>query len=121
MMNKANAENWKAQRDRAMSNGLAKAEQKASDAVANNATKLEKARGLIIDRLIRAVERMPEDGGSRTRQMMKDEKGRTLTRDYDLLALVSVYEKLTRAGIGSEIDDDPVLAVLKRWDDAAGQ
>lgn len=120
-MNKANAENWKAQRDRAMSNGLAKAEQKASDAVATNATKLETARGLLIDKLNHALLHMPEDTGSRTRQTMKDERGRSVTRDYDLLALISVYEKLTRVGMGGEIDDDPVLAILKRWDDAAGE
>ena len=52
---------------------------------------------------------------------MKDERGRSVTRDYDLLALISVYEKLTRVGMGGEIDDDPVLAILRRWDDAAGE
>lgn len=120
-MNRANAENWKAQRDRTMSNGLAKAEQKASDAVATNATKLETARGLLIDKLNHVLSHMPEDCGSRTRQMMKDQNGRSITRDYDILALVSVYEKLTRSGYGGEADDDPVMAILRRWDDASGE
>ena len=118
-MNRANAESWKAQRDRAMSNGLARAEQRASEAVATNAIKLEKARGLLIDRLNNALSQMPQDGGSRTRQSMRDEKGRSVTRDYDLLSLITVYEKLTRIGMGGEVDDDPLTEIIKRWDDAS--
>lgn len=120
-MKRANAERWGGLRAEADSRATAKAQQKTADAAATNATRLETARGLLIDRLNHALSHMPEDNGSRTRQTMKDERGRSVTRDYDLLALISVYEKLTRVGMGGEIDDDPVLAILRRWDDAAGE
>lgn len=42
-----------------------------------------------------------------------------MTVDHDLLSIVSALEKL---GANMTIDkvDDPVMQMLKRWDDAAG-
>lgn len=93
-------------------------QQKTADEIASNAAKYERAKGLAIDRLIRALERMPENGGSHSRQTITD-GGKRLTVDHDLLSIVSALEKL---GANMTIDkvDDPVMQMLKRWDDAAG-
>lgn len=117
-MQKANAECWKAMRDESLSKALAKTKQKAADEIASNAAKYEHARGLAFDRLIRALERMPESGGSHSRQTITD-GGKRITVDHDLLSIVSALEKL---GANMTIDkvDDPVMQMLKRWDDAAG-
>ena len=92
---KANAEKWEAQRKAAYNKGATKAQQKTADAAASNAVKLERARGLAIDRIIRALEGMPEAGGTHTRQYVQTGNKR-MTVDYDLLDIVNALEKLTR-------------------------
>ena len=92
---KANAEKWEAQRKAAYNKGATKAQQKAADAAASNAVKLERARGLVIDRIIRAIESMPEAGGTHTRQYVSTGNKR-MTVDYDLLDIVNALEKLGR-------------------------
>ena len=92
---KANAEKWEAQRKAAYNKSATKAQQKTADAAASNAVKLERARGLAIDRLIRALESMPEAGGTHTRQNIQTGNKR-MTVDYSLLDIVNAIEKLTR-------------------------
>lgn len=117
-MKKANAEQWRKLRSDADSKSIAEAQQNTAEEKASNAAKYERAKGLAIDRLIRALERMPENGGSHSRQTITD-GGKRLTVDHDLLSIVSALEKL---GANMTIDkvDDPVMQMLKRWDDAAG-
>lgn len=73
-----------------------KATQKTADAAAQNAVKLEKARGLLIDHVLRAIEGMPKNGGTHTRQSQTDKQtGRQMTIDYDLSTLIAALEKLS--------------------------
>jgi len=92
MMKKAAAERWSGLRKATEAKSTAKAQQKTANAVASNAVKLERAKGLVIDRLLRVIESMPA-GGTHTRQYLQDGNKR-LTVDYDLLEIVSIIEKL---------------------------
>lgn len=65
----------------------------------SNAVKLEQAKGLLIDRLKKAIESMPENGGTHARKYI-GEGNKKLTVDYDLLAMVAALEKLTADGKG---------------------
>lgn len=101
-MQRANREKWKSQRDKAESKVITKSQQKVADAAAQNAVKLEKARGLLIDHVLRAIEGMPKNGGTHTRQSQTDKQtGRQMTIDYDLSILISALEKLSS---GSQAD-----------------
>ena len=49
--------------------------------------------GILIDQLIKAIENMPENGGTHARQYIC-EGNKKVTVDYDLLAMVTALEKL---------------------------
>ena len=69
---------------------------KTADAAAENAAKLEKARSLLIDRILKAIEQMPEKGGTHIRQTQMDRNtGKQMSVDYDLSTLVHAFEKLS--------------------------
>ena len=56
----------------------------------------------MIDKVIRALEQMPEGIGNRVRQSQKDAKtGKQMTVDYDILKLVSALEKLSNVSATS--------------------
>lgn len=90
---RAESENWVTGREEQERKTAARAAQKTADAAANNAVKLERARGLAIDRLITALEEMPLRGGTHTRKYMQDGAKR-MTVDYDLLDIVNALDKL---------------------------
>lgn len=96
LMKKANKEGWNDQRKEAVKKSTAKAQQRTADAAAQNAVKLEKVRGLLIDHVLRAIESMPKNGGTHTRQSQTDKQtGRQMTIDYDLSTLITALEKLS--------------------------
>jgi hypothetical protein len=107
---RAKAEHWNKDRATARDKAATKVIQKTADAVANNAVKLEKAKGLAIDRIIRALERMPDNGGSHSRQTVQD-GGKRLTVDHDLLDLVTALEKLQRNDM-MDANAEPVKVVI---------
>lgn len=113
LLQRANVEGWKALRDKAAIKSIQKAEQKTADAAASNAAKLERAKGLAIDRLLAILEKYPEDGGDTVRQFEKRRENK-----YSLLNIVSALEKLDKNS-PMEAADDPLMAMLKRWDDAS--
>ena len=97
---RAQREKWTDAREKARQNGVKKAAQKAAqktaEAAAQNAVKLEKARGLLIDHILRAIESMPKNGGTHTRQSQTDKQsGRQMTIDYDIQTLINALEKLS--------------------------
>ena len=107
---KANAEKWGAQRKAAYKKSATKAQQKTADAAASNAVKLERAKGLVIDRLLRVIESMPA-GGTHTRQYLQDGNKR-LTVDYDLLEIVSIIEKLQSKDGGNSAGNELLQSLL---------
>ena len=95
-MKRANKEGWNKLRKEADSKSALKAQQKTADAAAQNAVKLEKARGLLIDHILRAIENMPKNGGTHTRQSQTDKAtGKQMSIDYDLQTMVTALEKLS--------------------------
>ena len=87
---------WVKDREKAERKSVAKATQKTADAAAENAVKLERARALLIDKIVKTLERMPDKSGTRARQTHTDKAtGDQLTIDYDLTTLVSAFEKLS--------------------------
>ena len=100
---KANAEKWAQQREETYNKSAAKAQQKKANETASNAVKLEQAKGLLIDKLKKAIETMPENGGTHARKYIGD-GSKKLTVDYDLLAMVTALEKLT-AGDSKDMEE----------------
>ena len=94
-------------RDKAVS----KAIQKTAEAAASNAAKVERAKGLAIDRILSILERFPEDAGDAYRQF-----GDGKETKYNLLNIVTALEKLDR---GSTVDsmDDPLQKLFRRMDE----
>ena len=71
------------------------AERKAEAAV-ENAAMLEKARRLLIERILETIEQMPKKSGTRVRQSKTDrDTGQQVSVDYDLQTLITAYEKLS--------------------------
>ena len=100
---KANAEKWAQQREETYNKSATKAQQKKANETASNAVKLEQAKGLLIDKLKKAIETMPENGGTHARKYIGD-GSKKLTVDYDLLAMVTALEKLT-AGDNKDMEE----------------
>ena len=97
---KAKAEGWSKDRATARDKTATKSIQKTAATAASNAVKLEQAKGLLIDRLKKAIESMPENGGTHARKYI-GEGNKKLTVDYDLLAMVQALEKLTTDSKGN--------------------
>lgn len=100
LRDKAQAEKWtdarKKAREKSVEKSAQKAAQKTADAAAANAVKLEKARALLIDKIMLALEQMPNKSGTRIRQTHTDKNnGNQVSVDYDLSILVSAFEKLS--------------------------
>lgn len=84
--------------------------QKTANAAASNAVKLEKARSMAIDQVIRALSQMPEKAGSHIRQT-RSENGKQVTIDYNVSELVTALEKLQRMG-GGDSNMAPVQVII---------
>lgn len=107
---KANAEKWADLRSETYNKSIQKAVQKTAEETASNAVKLEQAKGMLIDRLKKAIEKMPENGGTHARQYIGD-GNKKLTVDYDLLAMVAALEKLT-AGENKNSGDESAVNII---------
>lgn len=96
LRDRAHDEKWAESRKNARIKSMKKAEEKTADAAAANAVKLEKARALLIDKIVKAIEQMPDKSGTHVRQSQTDrDTGKQLSVDYDLSVLVSAFEKLS--------------------------
>ena len=92
----AEKEKWPEEREKAKHKANLKTAQKVANAAASNAVKLEKARALLIDKIVSTLEQMPKNSGTHVRQSQMDkESGRQMSIDYDLQTLVNALEKLS--------------------------
>lgn len=110
---KANAEKWAKQRNETYNKSIIKAQQKKANETASNAVKLEQAKGLLIDRLKRAIEQMPLNGGTHVRQHIQDGNKR-MTVDYSIMDMILALEKLSKDEI---VADDPLMRLLGDLDE----
>lgn len=96
LRDRAHEEKWTESRRNARIKSVKKAEDKTADAAAANAVKLEKARAMAIEWVIKSLEQMPKNGGTHVRQTQIDKAtGRQMSIDFDLSALVVALEKLS--------------------------
>lgn len=93
---RAETESWVEERKNVSRKSVEKAAQRTADAAAANAVKLEKARAMAIEWVMKSFEQMPKNGGTHVRQTQVDKQtGRQMSIDYDLSALVVALEKLS--------------------------
>lgn len=105
------SEGWVAMRDAAQSKAIAQAEQKTASAAADNAVKLEQARGLAIEYVRANLEQMQKYQGSKVSVRQTDSKGHPINVDFDMLDLVTALEKLQKIG-GYNGDAAPVQVII---------
>lgn len=115
LMQKANREGWKKDRDKAVSKGIAKSQQKSADAIANNATLAADIKTRLLKRLQRIEEKYPLDA---TEVRARVDNKTVIFRLRDLTA---AYKDLTEDIAGSPQDKNaPIYDLLKRLDDECG-
>lgn len=113
---KANDEKWTDARKKAEQKALQKAEQKTADVIADNATKLERIKTKILDKLEMMVDAYDTDATeySTVKRTKKGKKPAILK--YKMRDLAAVYEslsdKVTKPGQGADIEDLSPLAEL---------
>lgn len=109
-------EGWADARKEAGRIASAKAAQKIANTVADNASKLEKARGLLIDKMLQMIQNTPVVLGT-SQSFRKD--GKTVT--FDFKAAVDALERLAASTGGSDESLAKLDTLIKAIDDAAKQ
>lgn len=101
-MQKANREKWKQDRDKAVSMASAKIQQKAANAISDNAAIAQRIKEKLLRKLEKEIDSLPESMGSETRNSMvekSNEKGtrrlKEATKAYKLRDLTAAYKDLT--------------------------
>lgn len=102
---KSASEHWESARNQAYTKSTTKILQKTADATADNATQLQRAYGLILKRVNRLLENMPEDGT----RIRKTKKGEMV--EYDLATLLLALEKLQKLSMPE--DENALKAARK--------
>ena len=137
LLRRANSEGWTKLRETAYNKTVTLSQQKIATAAANSAAIAERIRQKLLKRLEEEIDRLPESIGTEMEQNISnytyegdgDKKGggsRVKSRTdggkrYKLKDLTGAYMDLVKdmpKENGGE--DDPLMAVLKRWNDASG-
>ena len=115
LMQKANREHWKDDRDKAVSRGIARSQQKSAEKIADNAVIAQDIKKRLLLRLQRIEEKYPYD--STEVRMRKD--GNTVI--YRIRDLTAAYKDLTEdMPKGGEDRNSPIYDLLRRLDDESG-
>ena len=99
---KAKAENWDSLRNETRDKTCTKCVQKTASAIAENATKGERAKALALDVIVSNLEHLKEMQGSRVTTKTTDKKGNPVTVDFSLNDMISALDKLTRNNTPTE-------------------
>lgn len=105
LRDKCKRENWLAEQNKQRDKIVTKTLQKTADETADNATQLQRAYGLILKRVNRLLENMPEDGT----RIRKTKKGEMV--EYDLATLLLALEKLQKLSMPE--DENALKAARK--------
>lgn len=89
-------EEWGRKRKEYRQKLVEKSSQKTADAAANNAAKMEKAKGLALDLALEILSHYPKNAGDKLRTFGKDSKGNPIMTEFGLLGIVTVLEKLEK-------------------------
>lgn len=127
LMQRANREHWKQDRDKAMSKAIAKTQQKAAEAISDNVTIAARIRTKLLRRLEREIDKLPEQIGSETINSIveygKNKQGnrqrKEVSHGYKLRDLAAAYKDLTADLVsgdtaGSELMRDFVEQARRR-------
>ena len=120
LMQKANKEHWKQDRDKAISRGLAKSQQKAADAIADNSVIAARIRAKLLRKLEREIDALPDKIGSEhstgITEYGKSEKGAKQRKEvvtaYKLRDLTAAFKDLTADMQMAENAVNPLLQSL---------
>ena len=128
LMQKANKEHWKQDRDKAVSKGLAKSQQKAADTIADNATLAARIRSKLLRKLEKEIDALPDLIGSETRntllenEYLTNDKGRPIgnkparakevSKAYKLRDLTAAFKDLTADMVATETAGNELLQSL---------
>jgi hypothetical protein len=112
----AESESWTAEREKAEHEANTKAAQKTAELAADNANIAADIKRRLLERLKRVEVKYPMDA-TEVRTRMGNSVAIFRLRD-----LTAAYKDLTEDMPKAKADtDDPLMAMLKRWDDAARQ
>ena len=128
LMQKANKEHWKQDRDEAIKKGLAKSQQKAADAIAESSTIAARIRAKLLAKLEKEIDALPDLIGSETRNSIieneyatnkkgnaigtKPTKAKEISKAYKLRDLTAAFKDLTADMQMPESAANPLLQSL---------
>ena len=119
LMQKANKEHWKQDRDEAIKKGLAKSQQKAADAIADNAMIASRIRTKLLQKLEKEIDALPDIIGSETRNSVTEtdhSKGKRIQKEavkaFKLRDLAAAYKDLTADIVSMEQVGNELLQSL---------
>ena len=124
LMNRATKEQWAAKRKQASNKALAKAEQKAVNIAADNATIALRIKQKLLKRIEKEIDALPEDMGTETyhEKTKRTEDGAKIVsgKKYRINDLAQSYKALVGDmpeinDIGNEVEDDPLTQSLKEF------
>ena len=111
LMQKANREGWKKDRDKAISKGIAKIQQKSADKIADNATIAADIRKSLLLRLQRIEQKYPMDATE-----VRTRKGDN-TEIFRIRDLTAAYKDIAEGLTSAETDKNaPIYELLRRLD-----
>jgi len=120
LMQRANREHWKQDRDKATSKAIAKTQQKVADAICDNVTIAARIRTKLLQRLEKEIDRLPEKIGSESINNIveygKTKKGNRQRKEvsigYKLKDLAAAYKDLTADMVQTEQTGNELLQSL---------
>ena len=107
---RARLEKWTKARKRAEEKTAAKVVEKTAEAVADNATLLERAKKALLMRVVDMAENYPGGNAAEVRKRIKG--GLAIYRFKDIAAVLSVLEDKQQKGQATDIEDLAPLAEL---------
>ena len=120
LVKKANKEHWKQDRDEAVRKGIEKGQQRAADAIADNATIAARIRTKLLQKLEHEIDQLPEKIGSETNGTVIEEgksgrgnKQKTIkSQVYKLRDLTAAFKDLTDDMQMAQSESNPLLQSL---------
>jgi len=127
-MQKANREHWKQDRDKAISKGIAKSQQKAADAISSNAETAARIKAKLLRKLEREIDLLPDKIGSDSsvteitrKKNTKGQPVRSITSTaFKLKDLTAAYKDLTADMVQTEQSGNELLQSLLDLERRAG-
>lgn len=119
LIQKANKEQWRKDRDEAVKKGLEKSKQKTANAISSNAEIAVRIKRKLLTRLEREIDALPDLIGSETRNSVTEMDGsrgkktqKELTKAFKLRDLAAAYKDLTADMMSTETVSSDLLQSL---------